>query len=226
MHYEWLIFDADGTLFDYDQAEAMALQQTFESLGMPFEPGYRAAYRRINQQLWLEFEQGQVTSSFLRVARFERLFSELGIAASPGAFNDQYLAHLADAAELMDGALEVVQQLHKPFKLAIITNGLKVVQERRLARSPLKEYFDVFIISEIVGAAKPHPAIFDAAFDAMGRPARDRVLLIGDSLTSDIQGGYNYGIDTCWFNPARAPRSVDVPSKYEISRLDELLRIL
>ncbi len=226
MQYQWLIFDADGTLFDYDRAEETALRLTFESFGISFEPHHRAVYRRINQQLWVELEQERVTSSILRVARFERLFSELGIVGSAIDFNEKYLVHLANAAELMDGALEVVQRLYQHYQLAIITNGIKQVQEQRLARSPLKDYFPVFVISEVVGAAKPHPKIFDAAFRAMGNPAKESVLLIGDSLTSDIQGGFNYGIDTCWFNPAHAPRAIAVPCKYEIGRLDELLNIL
>ncbi len=226
MQYEWLIFDADGTLFDFDRAEETALRQTFESLGIPFEPDYRVVYRRINQELWLELELGRVTPSVLRILRFERLFAELGIAESAGKFNAKYLLHLADAAELIEGARKVVRQLHTRYHLAIITNGLREVQERRLARSPLKDYFPVFVISEIVGAAKPQPAIFEAAFEAMGQPPKERVLLIGDSLTSDIQGGNNFGIDTCWFNPARVPRPIEAHCTYEIVKLVELLDFL
>jgi FMN phosphatase YigB (HAD superfamily) len=110
--------------------------------------------------------------------------------------------------------------------LALITNGIKEVQRPRFVQSALKDYFTVLIISEEVGTAKPDPAIFEAAFVQMGHPHRDEVLIIGDGLTSDIQGGYNYGIDTCWFNPTRAPRPVNIASQYEITHLTELIPLL
>ncbi|CAG0945216.1 2-haloacid dehalogenase [Anaerolineae bacterium] len=226
MKYTWLLFDADGTLFDYDQAEASALQRTFENFRLQYEPAYREIYRRINHQLWIEFENGSVSSELLRVKRFELLFAEIGIAVNTESFSNKYLSNLANASELMDGAFEVVQVLRERYQLGLITNGLKDVQRPRLVQSALRDCFAVFVISEEVGAAKPDPAIFDVAFQRMGNPTRDQVLLIGDSLTSDIQGGNNYGIDTCWFNPSHAPRNDSVTSTYEISRLNDLVQIL
>ena len=225
MKYKWLLFDADGTLFDYDQAEQSALQRTFEFARLHYEPTYREIYRRINHQLWLEFEQGIVSAESLRSKRFELLFAAIGIELDAQLFSDQYLRHLANASELMEGAFDIVQALREHYQLALITNGLKDVQRPRLARSALKDCFGAIVVSDEVGAAKPDPAIFEIAFTQMGNPARDQVLLIGDSLTSDIQGGNNYGIDTCWFNPAHAPRPANVTITYEIHHLGDL-RIL
>jgi YjjG family noncanonical pyrimidine nucleotidase len=226
MKYKWLLFDADGTLFDYDQAESSALETTFRTFRLGFEPAYREVYRQINQQLWLEFEQGAVSSIVLRVRRFERLFANIGLEVDTQAFSDSYLLHLANSSQLMAGALEVVQALHPHYQLALITNGLKEVQRPRFAQSALKDYFAGLIISEEVGAAKPDRAIFEAAFVQMGHPHRAEALMIGDSLTSDIQGGYNYGIETCWFNPTHAPRPVNIASQYEITHLTELISLL
>ncbi|MBI5304776.1 MAG: noncanonical pyrimidine nucleotidase, YjjG family [Chloroflexi bacterium] len=226
MKYSWLLFDADGTLFDYDQAEQSALRRTFDDFSLRDEPAYREIYRRINHRLWLDFENGAISSESLRVKRFELLFAEIGVAVNPESFGEKYLNNLANASELMDGAFEIVQVLRAHYQLGLITNGLKAVQRPRLAQSALRDCFAAFVISEEVGAAKPDPAIFDVAFQRMGNPTRDQVLLIGDSLTSDIQGGNNYGIDTCWFNPARAPRNDRVVITYEISRLNDLVRIL
>lgn len=226
MKYKWLLFDADGTLFDYEKAEQSAVQQTFEYFHLRYEPAYREIYQRINHQLWLEFEKGLVSSESLRVKRFEVLFGEIGVSFDSEMFSDRYLVHLANASELIDGAYEVIQHLRPHYQLGLITNGLKDVQRPRLQQSALKDAFAAFVISEEVGAAKPDPAIFQVAFRQMGNPSRDRVLLIGDSLTSDIKGGNNYGIDTCWFNPMHAPRNGDVTITYEINQLNDLLKIL
>lgn len=232
MRYKWLLFDADGTLFDYDRAEASALERAFVQAGYPFEPDYAAVYRRINQRIWLEFEQGQVSQQRLRTKRFEQLFDSLEIQADPGTFSTQYLAYLAEGDFLIDGAEDVVRALYRRAGLMIITNGLKEVQRSRLGRSSIGRYFAGVVISEEAGAAKPDEKIFDvafqrmAAFQRMGSPRKEEVLIVGDSLTSDIKGGNNYGIDTCWFNPAQRPRDLNVGIEYEIRDLGELLRLV
>lgn len=226
MSYKWILFDADGTLFDYDRAEATALQRTFEQMGQEFEPGYVEAYRRINGRIWLEFEQGRISQERLRTFRFEQLFEAVGLELSPESFSPRYLQNLALGTDLIDGAQEVVQALHGCFGLMLITNGLQEVQRPRFARSALHGYFHGLVISEEVGVAKPDPRIFDVAFQGMGNPGREEVLMVGDSLTSDMRGGVDYGIDTCWFNPGRRPRDPDVEVLYEIHDLCQLLELI
>jgi 2-haloacid dehalogenase len=224
--YQWLLFDADGTLFDYGRAEAVALEGAFRQFGVPFGPDSLAAYQRINQQLWRAWELGQITPAVLAVRRFERLFEEIRVSVSPELFSTAYMEHLATCSELNDGAYEVLQALHGTYRLAILTNGLKAVQRPRLARSVIRDYIAALIISEEVGAAKPDRAIFDAAIAHMGHPPRSAVLMIGDSLTADIQGAIQYGLDTCWYNPARQPRPPALEITYEITRLSELIGLL
>lgn len=224
--YRWLLFDADGTLFDYDQAEAGALARTFARFGLPLAPDTIAAYRAINHQLWQALEQGKVTPEALRTRRFELLFGATGIDADVERFSAAYLENLAEAAELVDGALEMLTELHGRYRLAIITNGLRSVQRGRLGRSAIRDLIDVLVISEEVGSAKPESGIFDAAFAAMGAPVRADVLMIGDSLTSDMRGACDYGIDACWYNPARRPRPNGLPIRYEIGRLKDLNELL
>jgi 2-haloacid dehalogenase len=225
MTYQWLLFDADGTLFDYDRAEAAALQATFAALGHPFVASYLTEYRRINHAIWLEFEQGQIDQVTLRARRFELLLAAINLQADAHAFSANYLLNLADGIYLMAGAEETVELLASCFNLAIITNGLADVQRPRFARSAIYPYIRQIIISEEVGAAKPAPAIFDIAFARMGQPAKNEVLVIGDSLSSDIQGGLNYGLDTCWFNPTGQPNGALEPT-FEIKTLTELPKIL
>jgi 2-haloacid dehalogenase len=226
MTYSWLLFDADGTLFDYDQAEATALQQAFAEVGTTFEPAHLNAYREINTRVWREFEAGRITAERLRLQRFELLFETLGRSLTPAEFSPVYLRHLARASQLIEGAREIVPALCAKYRLALITNGLRDVQRPRLAGSAIRDCFKEVIISEEIGAAKPDPAIFDAAFERLGRPQRAEVLLVGDSLTSDIAGGRRYGLDTCWFNPTGAARAADATSTYEIRHLSELARLL
>ena len=223
--YTWLLFDADGTLFDYDQAESTALQNTFAQFDVPFPPGAVAVYRVINGQLWQALEEGQITQAELATRRFELLFETLGRPIPP-KFSSAFLDQLARCTFLMDGAEAVLQALQPRYRIAILTNGISVVQRSRLARSAIHTYIHELIISEEVGAAKPDAAFFDLAFERLGQPSRADVLMIGDSLSSDMRGASRYGLDTCWFNPARLPRPDDMALTYEIARLEELIALL
>jgi 2-haloacid dehalogenase len=226
MKYAWLLFDADGTLFDFERAEADALAETFAEAGLPLTPDYAERYRQFNQQVWREFERGETTAEALRTRRFALLFDAIGLNTDLAAISERYLHHLANQPHLIDGALEVVVELSRRCRLAVLTNGLKAVQRPRMMRSAIQPFIGELIVSEEVGAAKPGAAIFDAAFARMGQPAKSEVLMVGDSLTSDIRGGFDYGIDTCWHNPAGLPLQGPATPTYEIRRLGELLSIV
>ena len=225
MTYTWFLFDADGTLFDYDKSEPVALADTFAQFGYAFDAMYLDAYRTINGQLWRDFELGTIEQERIKVLRFERLLAAIGLASALDAaeFSVRYLENLGNCTHLIDGAERLIAALRDSVRLALITNGLQAVQRSRLAQSSIGDAFEVIVISEEVGHSKPHSGIFDVAFARMGHPSKDEVLIIGDSLTSDIKGGSDYGIDTCWYNPAGASRPMDVLITYEIHALDELL---
>ena len=226
MRCDWLLLDADGTLFDYDLAEATALQQTLEAAGHPFRPGYLPAYAEINGEIWLALEQGTITPERLRTRRFELWSEAIGVEIDAVKFSEAYLQNLAGCTDLLPGAEKTVKAMAGQVQMMVITNGLKEVQRPRLAQSAIADFMAGMIISEEVGAAKPAGEIFDAAFARMGHPDRSRVLIVGDSLTSDMQGGYDYGIDTCWFNPNGAPGRPELPVTYEIAHMSELLEIV
>ncbi|NKQ34320.1 MAG: noncanonical pyrimidine nucleotidase, YjjG family [Chloroflexi bacterium] len=223
MKYRWLLFDLDNTLFDFDAAELQALACTFPQFGCAYTPEIGEAYHRINHDLWQAFERGEITAVQLRTARFQKLFQTIGFQADPAAFSDVYLSNLAAFPDLIDGADELIPRLSRTHQLALITNGLSDVQRPRLEASPIGDYFTAVTISDEIGIAKPDAGIFDASFAAMGQPAKSDVLLIGDSLTSDIRGGVNYGIDTCWYNPAGKPNANGLTPTYEICHLHEML---
>lgn len=224
--YDWLLCDADNTIFDYEAAEAAAIETTFRQNSVPFETGHLETYKKINEELWLDFEKGLVTQERLKIVRFERLLSALGIELDASSFAAGYLSNLSSRSDLVEGAHEMLEKMHGKLGILIITNGLFEVQRRRLALSTISALVHDIVISEEVGAAKPDGRIFDVAFEKMGNPEKASVLLVGDSLTSDITGGNAYGIDTCWFNPHGKPADPQVPCTYEIRSLAEVTSIV
>jgi len=226
MNYDWLLFDADGTLFDYHRAERYALEESFREHNLAYSENVRRSYADINRVIWQEFERGLISAEYLRAERFRRLFAEMGTVCDPTTFSATYLVNLARADFLIDGAMVLVKSLSRTHKLALVTNGLTDVQRSRFGRSPVTQFFSVIVISEEVGVVKPDREYFDHTFDLMEHPPRETVLIIGDSLTSDIQGGINYGIDTCWYNPGHLPCTLQVKPTYEIVALEEIKAIV
>lgn len=226
MKYDCILFDADDTLFDYGLAEGQAFLNVFTHFGLPTgAEEYADSYREINQALWKDLEQGMISSAALRVERFNRLFARHKLEYNAEAFGEAYLRFLGEGTYLIQGAVELCHEL-AGCRLAIITNGIKEVQLARIQGSPLRDTFEQIIISEEAGSQKPEQGIFDYAFAKLGLTDKSRVLIVGDSLTSDIQGGMNYGIDTCWFNPLEKTNGTGVKPTYEIRDLSELVEII
>ncbi len=220
--YRWLLFDADGTLFDYDRAESLALREVFQLAGITFCAEHLAAYRRFNQAVWQDFEQGKISQDLLKVRRFELLLESIGTGYPAEKLSSSYLECLAGCSELVEDAAEVLQALQGRYRMAILTNGLKAVQRRRLAGSVIHRHIEELIISEEIGHAKPGREFFDAAFARLGQPSRQEALMIGDNWSSDILGAAGYGLDTCWYNPGHKPRPSGCEITREIASLREL----
>lgn len=230
MNYQLIIFDADETLFDFKKSERIALLHTLNDFDIQYDEAYHLKlYQEINQAVWKELEQGLLTQAQLNVLRFSRLGKRLGIGDDKNRMAERYKEHLARASFLFDESLDLVKSLGKKYRLIILSNGLKDVQNGRLRKSVIADYFEEILISEEEGIAKPDPAFFQLAFDRIGFTDRKGALIVGDSLSSDIQGGINFGIDTCWYRretaPAEPHHSHPKPT-YVISELTELLKIL
>ncbi|MGB1252589.1 MAG: YjjG family noncanonical pyrimidine nucleotidase [Candidatus Promineifilaceae bacterium] len=226
MSYKWLLFDADGTLFDFHAASMDALAQTFAYAGIAHTDEHVQLYRRINTACWEEFERGEISAEILRSERFRRMNHELGASHDPLDLSKQYIMHLSQGNQLLPGATDLLFVLQKRFNMLLITNGLKEVQRPRFAATNMSRWFSEIVISDEVGFAKPDPTIFDICFERMGHPDKSEVLIIGDSLTSDMVGGLNYGIDTCWYNPTGKTRPIDMPITYTIRTLYDLVPLL
>jgi len=220
--YRWLIFDADGTLFDFRLGETTALQLTTQKHGIEYSPHLHDVYKVISADLWGRFEVGEITLKHLRVVRFERLFSELGIDIAPESFNGDFMEDLGRQTQLLPGAEDLIRELSSRFKLLLATNGIAVVQRARFSRSSIRRYFEDVVISDEIGVAKPQTGYMEEVFSRMGQPAKAEVLIIGDSLSSDIAAGANFDVDTCWFNPDGADLDGGPKPTFTIANLDEI----
>ena len=226
MKYEIILFDVDDTLFDFDMSEKKALHKTFIEFGFPAGlADYRAAYKEISKILWSDLEQGLITLSELAVERFRRLFLRHELDIDAIMFSRVYLKYLGRETHPVQGAIELCGKL-VDFRLAIITNGFTAVQTARIENSVLHNTFERVIMSEEAGFNKPNKEIFDYAFSKLQITDKEKVLIVGDSLTSDIQGGINYGIDTCWFNPHFKENHIGNEPTYEIHELLDLLKLV
>lgn len=169
-HYQWLLFDADGTLFDHERAESVALDQVFRSIGVVFDPSYLAVYQRINQGLWRAVETGELTPEVVKVRRFEMLLQTIGVRHPAAAFSATYLRCLADCTDLIEGAAETLEVLQEKYRLAILTNGFQIVQRRKLAQSVIRQHIGEIIISEEIGVSQTGQRIFQYCAGSIGTP--------------------------------------------------------
>lgn len=221
--YETFLFDFDHTLFDSDASEALAFVETLVDFGVRDPNAHFATYQSINKALWVAVEAGTITPNDLRTQRFSQLAAAIGLDADPVALADRYVVAMGANGELYPGAFAVLEQLAASATLALVTNALSEVQRTRIARVGIAQFFSAIVISGEVGPSKPSPAIYDITFELLNSPVKEGTLMIGDSLSSDIKGGANYGIDTCWYNVHGKTASPTDVVTHEISSLDQLL---
>lgn len=227
MKYEVILFDADDTLFDFKKTEDFAIKKLVSSLDSNFDDTFIIdTYKEINKKIWREFEEGKITSDSLKVERFDRLIKRLQLNANAKNLCNMYSEFLGDGSFLYKETEDLLKYLSKNYKLGIITNGLADVQHKRVRNSIIGHYFEDITISDEIKIAKPNPDIFNHALSNLNHNNRESVLMIGDSLNSDIKGGINANIDTCWFNQYNKENISDITPTYEISNLLQLKEIL
>ena len=228
MKYTTLLMDADDTIFDFPKCEYAALKNALEDCGYPFSDETAESFSRINAALWKQFEIGQITRSELRVKRFKEMIAQCFCGCTEGRADcetaaDQYVKRLAQQARFIDGAEQALEKLSERYEIYIITNGLKTVQEGRFALARLDRYIKKIYISDAMGVQKPSKEYFDAVLADLPGKDKDRILVVGDSLTSDMQGGRNAGFDTCIYDPKGKITMPHDLCDYRIDSLEELL---
>ena len=222
---DFLLFDADGTLFDFDRSERCAFGAIAERFGFDGSGDVYEVYHEINAELWKDFERGLIEKGALLVERFRRLSEKYEFNADPAAVNREYLWELGGYGFLLDGAYEVCEKLVKDYrkKLCIVTNGTTQVQKRRFASSELSKLLSGVFVSEEIGFPKPDIRYFEHVFSHIKDFDISRALVIGDSLSSDIRGANTAGVASCWYNPKQKENNEGVVCDYTISSLWELV---
>lgn len=224
--YSHILLDADDTLFDFAQTERQALQNTFAAFRLPFDEATLAEYHGHNRQLWQEFEQGRLDKPSVQSHRFERLRCVQERHLDGSDIDRHFQAQLGQIVIPIDGAEELCRRLSPHYSLVIVSNGVASTQHARLQRSPFRTYISHIVISDDVGYQKPDARFFEAMYALIGCSNPQRMLIVGDSLASDMLGGNNAGIDCCWFNRRNAPTPDHLRLDHIIHCLSELLEIL
>jgi 2-haloacid dehalogenase len=224
--YEVLLFDVDGTLLDFNKAEEDGIEALLAKFGVPVTAENKHKYHITNKKYWEMLERGEITRDRLLGQRFEEFFGTFGVQVNGDDVDALYRQYLNASAVLIDGAIELLESLKGRYPLYIVTNGVAETQYNRLAKSGLDKYFDGIFISEEANAQKPQPAFFEYCFEKMGRRDVEHMLIIGDSLTSDMRGGNNAGIDTMWFNPSGDENHTEVHLDYIVATLDEIKEMM
>lgn len=224
--YKTLLFDLDDTLLDFGATEDAALRQLFDDQKMTLTLEIKAHYKKINEGLWKSFERGEIDREELLNTRFSNFFKEYGIDVDGALLEAKYRTFLKEGHHLMEGAMELISTLHKNFELYIVTNGDSTTQFQRLKDSGLAPFFKDVFVSEDAGFQKPTKEFFDFAFKQIENFEKEKSIIIGDSLTADITGGYNVGMDTCWINVSEKTNDTNIIPTYEIKHLNELYQIL
>ena len=224
--YQYILFDADDTLLNFKASEQEALEKLFQSLDLTLTEQLKEHYHAINHSLWAAFEQGEITKDEILNTRFRRLFQEEKIEIKRPGIEKEYQDLLASSHLLISGAIELLDNLKDHYELYIVSNGVATTQYNRLKASGLYPYFKQIFISEETGYQKPQIEFFDYVFSRIPNFIPSKALIIGDSLASDIQGGVNASIDTCWYNPKHIVNTKGIPITYTVSTYEELKQIL
>ena len=224
--YRVLLLDIDDTLLDWKATERAALQAIFPVYGVPCDVHSTAVFKETNRKLWAEHEAGRLSREELFDSRFHIVFKQLGKDVDGREAETLYRESLNRGAYMIEGADTVCRALAERYTLCAVSNGSYITQIQRLALSGLNTFFRDLFISEKIGSPKPSRAFFEHVFASLPEIPLQAMLIIGDSLEADMRGGYDAGIDTCWFNPDGTPNTLNIPITHTVRKLSDLTSLL
>ena len=224
--FEYLFLDLDDTILDFRKAERIAIGKVMSHFGVEPTEERRHRYHEINKWHWHQLELKNMTRDEVLEGRFEMFFAELGIPVDKVAVARLYEEYLSQGHWFLPGAEEAVDALSKKYRLYLASNGTASVQKGRMTSANLYRFFEISFVSQEIGHNKPSKEYFEAAFARIPGFDKSKCLMVGDSLTSDIQGGINAGLKTCWVNPTHAPHPAEITPDYEIESLSQLEALL
>lgn len=221
----FIFIDLDDTILDFHKAEAVALKKTLLTFGIAPTDETVALYSSINDKMWKLLEKGEMTMEQILVKRFQLLFETLKVFADSKDANETYKLNLSKGHWFIDGAKELLTNLYKKHDLYIVSNGTTSVQKGRIESANIKKYFKDIFLSQDIGYNKPDIRFFQKCFNKIDGFNKEDAIILGDSLSSDISGGINAKIKTCWFNPNNEEAG-DIKPDYTITSLTEFLEIV
>ena len=224
MKYNLFLFDLDDTLLDFKASEALSFDLTMRSLGIKSDiSSLFADYQLINAQLWKKLERAETSKEHLKVERFRQTFAQHHIEIDPQIASQRYLDTLPETVVLMEGAVELCDQLSRIGEIGIITNGIQYVQNKRIENSPLSQYLSFVSVSDECGFAKPDSRFFEFTVNKAKSFEKNKTIIVGDRLDADILGAKNFGIDSIWFNPRQTNGDSQIDSTFEVAHLNEII---
>ena len=223
---EILFLDLDDTILDFHKAERLAIAKTLTAFDLEPTEDILTRYHDINLMHWQMLERGELTRPQVLTGRFRMLFEELGRQVDAQAVARVYEKNLGIGHYFLPGALEAVQTLQKSYRLFLASNGTATVQHSRLTSAGLYPYFEKVFVSQELGYNKPAKEFFDACAAQIPGYAPEKAMMVGDSLSSDILGGINAGLPTCWVNPHHKPHPENITPDYQIEALSQLPELL
>ncbi len=226
MNKKILLIDLDNTLIDFNECARHSIINAFGELGFDYSPKVFETFIEENVRIWKRLEKGEITKPQLRADRWNIILGKLGIDYDGTILEAMFENGVAEYACPVEGAYDLLDYLKGKYKLFIVSNGFRFVQESRLKIGNFEKYFDGVFVSEDIGIPKPAKEFFDYCFEKLGNPSKDDTLLIGDSLSADITGGINYGIDTIWFNKNGDTLPKSIEPTYIVNSLNEIMNIL
>ncbi len=221
-----VLIDLDNTIIDFNECARHSIIGIFEDLGFHYDENVFTTFITENVKIWKKLELGEIDKPYLRANRWNIILEKLGINYDGTIIEERFENGVAMGAYPVEGAYELLEYLHKKYDVYVVSNGFRYVQESRIKIGNYGKYFKNIFLSEDIGIQKPDTRFFDYCYESIGFPPKDELILIGDSLSADIKGGNNYGIETIWFNKNADPESDTIKPTYTVNKLKDIEKIL
>ena len=217
-----VLIDIDNTLLDFNRCASFSMRKAFKDVGLKAPDNLETEFHKVNNALWLGIENGNVTKEELHDNRWNMILKNIGIEYDGIILEKLFRKYLDESHETIDGAPELVRYLSERYRVFAASNAFYSQQTNRLKLSGMADYIEDVFVSEKIGFEKPTKEYFDKCFEIMGNPPKNEVIIIGDSLSADIEGGIHYGIKTCWFNPNKQKPPLSYKIDYIVDDLKQI----